>query len=245
MQAMKTQLAIDRGNTLTKISIARDGKIVSLHSFSDVDLTNELEAIASHNEIGSGIIANVRDSFSPEQIEPLKRVKWLNMSPLLNFPFQIHYDTIETVGHDRLANMAGASMLYPQENVLVVDLGSCVTYSLLTNQTFVGGSISPGLLMRFRALHEFTGKLPLINSLEGTPGLLGTSTEGSILSGVQHAMNLEIDAMISEYSSLYNNLKVILTGGNYSFFENSLKSATFACPQLTQLGLHEILRINS
>jgi type III pantothenate kinase len=242
---MQTQIAIDRGNTFTKISLAQEGTIITSKSCLDNEILGALEDIVSTYEIDSGIIANVRDDFSPEKIAFPESIKWLKMSPSLNLPFQIDYDTVETIGHDRLANIAASCILYPLENVLIVDCGSCITYSLLANHMFVGGSISPGLNMRFRALQTFTGKLPLVQPIEHLPALLGKSTSGSILSGVQHAITLEIDAMISEYRSQFANLRVILTGGNYSFFENSLKSATFACPQLTQIGLHEILRINS
>jgi type III pantothenate kinase len=242
---MQTQIAIDRGNTLTKISLAQEGSIITSQSCLDNEILGALENFVSNYEIGSGIIANVRDDFSPEQVPFLQSIKWLRMSPSLNLPFKMDYDSIETIGHDRLANIAASCILFPKENALIVDCGSCITYSLLANHLFVGGSISPGLNMRFRALQTFTGKLPLVEPIEHLPALLGKSTSGSILSGVQHAIMLEIDAMISEYRIEYANLRVILTGGNYSFFENSLKSATFACPQLTQIGLHEILRINS
>jgi type III pantothenate kinase len=115
---------------------------------------------------------------------------------------------------------------------------------LLIAGAFLGGSIAPGRSMRFKALHHFTGTLPLIEPSADQKSLLGTSTTGSILSGVDHAIVLETDAMISAYKSQYDHLVVILTGGDYSFFENSLKSATFVEPQLTQIGLHELLRHN-
>jgi type III pantothenate kinase len=98
--------------------------------------------------------------------------------------------------------------------------------------------------MRYRALHEFTGKLPSVEPSRILPAIAGSSTAASITSGVELAIVLETDAMIEAYGHAFKNLQVLITGGDYSFFENSLKSTIFAVPQLTQLGLHEILRIN-
>jgi type III pantothenate kinase len=166
------------------------------------------------------------------------------MSNRLTFPFDIHYSTPATLGHDRLANMAGASVKMPLNDVLVIDFGTCITYSLLVNKTFLGGSIAPGIRMRFKALHEFTGNLPLVHPIDDLPMLVGDSTHNSIMSGVQLAVVMETDAMIAAYREQYNSLQVIITGGEHSFFENSLKSSIFAVSQLTQIGLHETLRIN-
>jgi type III pantothenate kinase len=128
--------------------------------------------------------------------------------------------------------------------VLVIDCGTCITYSLLHEGNFIGGSIAPGVRMRYRALHEFTGKLPLLEPVHHVPIAAGSSTATSIQSGVELAIVLETDAMIGAYHSAFEIPDVLITGGDYSFFENSLKSLIFAVPQLTQLGLHEILRIN-
>jgi type III pantothenate kinase len=241
---MKTQLAIDRGNTLTKLSVFDGKNIVDIRSSSDENLEDEIVKLLSAYSIEYAVFSDVRDGYSHDAVMNLLPLPLVLVNHTLNFPFSLSYSTPETIGHDRLANIAGACTLFPGRNVLVVDFGTCTTYSMLLEKTFVGGSISPGRAMRFKALHHFTGKLPLIEPTAGEKLLLGTSTIGSILSGVDHAILLETDSMISEYKSQCNNLEVIITGGDYSFFENSLKSATFAEPQLTQIGLHEILRHN-
>lgn len=241
---MKVQLAIDRGNTLTKLSVSDGKNLLEIRTASDENLANEIAKLLSCYSIEKTIFSDVRDGYANEEIKKLLPEALLMVGHTLKFPFSISYTTPETIGHDRLANMAGACALQPGRNVLVIDFGTCTTYSLLLEGTFAGGSISPGRAMRFKALHHFTGKLPFIEPTPEQKNLLGTSTAGSIQSGVDHAIVLETEAMISAYRNQYNNLEVIITGGDYSFFENSLKSATFAEPQLTQIGLHEILRQN-
>jgi type III pantothenate kinase len=239
---MPFQLAIDRGNSRTKASVADNtGKITEHFTISDNVLDRELSLISDKYLITRCILSDVRGgNFNMP-------VQWncINMSNGLTFPFTSEYKTPETVGHDRLANMAGASILFPDEDILVIDCGSCVTYSLLVQNTFLGGSIAPGIYMRFKALHQFTGNLPELKKLEDKPTLLGRTTTDSIRSGVEFAIIAETTSMIEEYQLEYGPLKVIITGGDYSFFEKNVKSATFASAYLTQIGLHEILRINN
>jgi len=241
---MKTLLAIDRGNTFTKLSVSVGKKLAEIQSCSDDNLGREITRLYSAYPIENTIFSDVRDAYTNDAINKLLPNPLLKVIHTLKFPFLLNYSTPETIGADRLANMTGACALRPEQNVLVIDFGTCTTYSLLIAGAFLGGSIAPGRSMRFKALHHFTGTLPLIEPSADQKSLLGTSTTGSILSGVDHAIVLETDAMISEYKSQYDHLEVILTGGDYSFFENSLKSATFVEPQLTQIGLHELLRQN-
>jgi type III pantothenate kinase len=241
---MHYQLAIDRGNSQTKLSVAQRGTITESHTCSDDTLFDCLYSIQSTFAVDAIMLSNVREADNSVLLGRLNFAPVVQMSNRLKFPFEIHYSTPQTLGHDRLANMAGAAVTMPLNDVLVIDFGTCITYSLLVNKVFIGGSIAPGLRMRFRALHEFTGNLPLVQPNDLFPTLVGDSTHNSIMSGVQIASVLETDAMIDAYRNQYNTLQVVITGGDYSFFENSLKSSIFAVPQLTQIGLHETLRIN-
>jgi type III pantothenate kinase len=239
---MPFQLAIDRGNTRTKLSVSSSSGIIEEHfSLTDDFLDQELIRIAEKYEITRCILSDVRgnDFTLPAQW------KCVTISNQLKFPFLNAYGTPETVGHDRLANMAGATTLFPGENIVVIDCGTCITYSLLIENTFLGGSIAPGIQMRYKALHHFTGKLPEIEKLGKLPATIGKTTEDSIHSGVEFAVIAETRGMIDAYQHEFGKLKVVLTGGDYSFFEEYIKSATFASALLTQIGLHEILRINN
>lgn len=239
---MPFQLAIDRGNSRTKVSVAdSSGSIVEHFTATDGLLEQELSRIAENYQIIRCILSNVRG----QHFTLPAQWNCLTISEFLKYPFINAYDTPETVGHDRLANMAGAAALFPGENVLVIDCGTCITYSLLIQNTFLGGSITPGIQMRYKALHHFTGMLPEIEKLDKRPALMGNTTEGSIHSGVEFAVLAETTGMIDAYQQEFGLLKVVLTGGDYSFFEKYLKSATFASALLTQIGLHEILRINN
>jgi type III pantothenate kinase len=239
---MPFQLAIDRGNSRTKASVSdAGGKITEHFIITENLLEQELSLISDKYFINRCILSDVRG----QNFNLPPQWKCIHMSNQLKFPFANKYNTPETVGQDRLANMAGATTLFPGENVLVIDCGSCITYSLLIQNTFLGGSIAPGIHMRFKALHQFTGKLPELHKLEEKPALLGRTTNASMRSGVELAIIAETTGMIEAYQLEFGPLKVVITGGDYSFFEKNLKSTTFASACLTQIGLHEILRINN
>lgn len=242
---MGLQLAIDRGNTQTKVSVANQGEFIEMQSFGDETLKGGMGYFLSQYAIERAILCDVRTGYSDSELAAMINIPTLQMAHTLNFPFVNSYTTPESLGHDRLANLAGACAFSKKTNKLVIDCGTCITYSLLSHGSFLGGTISPGVQMRYKALHHFTGQLPLLQSLREEPALVGNSTQGSIHSGVEYAIIVEVDAMIASYRAQYNGLQVLLTGGDHSFFENGLKSSIFAVPQLTQLGLHETLRLNT
>ena len=148
------------------------------------------------------------------------------------------------MGKDRIAAMVGAFDLYPDTNVLVIDAGTAITYDLLNDKgRYLGGNISPGLEMRYKALHRFTDKLPLVNQ-GNMEQLYGQTTEEAIRAGVQHGIVFEADKAIDTFKEFYNNLKVIITGGDAKFFDKKLKNSFFVHFNLTALGLNRILEHN-
>jgi type III pantothenate kinase len=159
-------------------------------------------------------------------------------------PFTTRYTTPETLGTDRIAALAGVATLYPNADVLVIDAGSCITYDFMdTHATHHGGAISPGVLMRFRALHEFTGRLPHVSS-ESTGDLLGQTTAEAIQSGVRHGVLAEIQGLIERYTALHPKLKTVITGGDAPWIEANLKTQIFGAPDLVLYGLNSILELN-
>lgn len=241
---MSVQLAIDRGNSYTKLSISENGCLQKTLSLKENELKTALPNFFQHVNPNAIIISDVRDQFPFEHLLSESSAEIIRLTPLLKFGFAIHYQTPNSLGSDRLANISGAMVVMPGKNILVIDFGTCITYSLLVQNAFKGGSIAPGVRMRYLSLHTSTGMLPNIEATDTLPELMGQSTTESIQSGVQHAVVLETDAMIQAYCKQYDELQVIITGGDYSFFENNLKSRIFAHPELTRIGLHEILRIN-
>ena len=159
-------------------------------------------------------------------------------------PFLNKYATPETLGVDRIALISAAAKQYPQQNVLVIDAGTCITYDFLSAENeYLGGAISPGIAMRYKSLHTFTEKLPLLDA--NNPKILtGNSTTASIHSGVVNGVLYEIDGIISEYRKNYNNLTVILTGGDTHFLRDSIKNDIFANSNFLLEGLNHILEYN-
>ncbi len=160
-------------------------------------------------------------------------------------PIANAYATPQTLGADRLAAAVGAAWLLPGRDVVVVDAGTAIKCDLVEAAGgFRGGSIAPGLALRFRALHEFTGRLPLVTTLpdptEAVP-LTGTDTASAIRSGVLNGAAAEVAGLLADYAARYPGLAVVLAGGDAPFFRARLKGPIFVVPELVLIGLHRIL----
>jgi type III pantothenate kinase len=164
-------------------------------------------------------------------------------------PIENHYNTPKTLGMDRLAAAVGATTIFAQKNCLIIDLGTCITYDFINKKSqFLGGTIAPGVQMRLDAMHHFTEKLPEINWDKNNesifPNLLAKSTQEAMLSGAINGVKMEILGIIEHYKHIYENLEVILCGGDAIYFENTLKGSIFALPKLVLFGLNRILDSN-
>jgi type III pantothenate kinase len=150
----------------------------------------------------------------------------------------------ETIGADRIALCAAAVHMYPNQHTLAISLGTCITYNFINNShEFLGGSISPGMQMRFKSMHEQTALLPLIKPTKDFP-LVGYDTKTNLLSGVVWGMAAEINGIIEAYEAKYSNFNVLLTGGDLSYFVPRLKKRIFADPNLIFKGLYAISETN-
>lgn len=196
-------------------------------------------------KIKNTIISSVSKSEELEDVLKSKKLNYFHLSNETMIPIINNYTTPTTLGDDRLANVIGASVLFPNSNVLTIDCGTCIKFdSINKNNEYKGGAISPGLQMRFKALNNYTNGLPLVEA-EKIDFLIGDSSKNSILSGVINGCIQEIEGVIKQYHSIYDNLTVILTGGDASFFDKELKSNIFVESKLTLIGLNEILHFNS
>lgn len=162
----------------------------------------------------------------------------------LKLPFKNLYKS-KTLGNDRISLAAGAlTQLEKEQAALIIDAGTCITYDYLDNESsYHGGAISPGLNMRFQALHTFTSKLPLVSATTN-PSTVGNTTIKSIQSGVQNGIAMEIDAMIEYYLDKENRLKVFLTGGDSELLSIQLKNRFFADSNLTLRGIYNLYLTN-
>jgi type III pantothenate kinase len=166
------------------------------------------------------------------------------MSAHLQLPFRIAYKTPETLGADRVAAAAEAWCQQPGRDLLVIDMGTAITYDMITSQgIYLGGNIAPGIDMRFKALNHYTGKLPLV-SKDGERVNIGDTTDTAIREGVLQGVSYEIKGYIETYKNKYPHLLVFLTGGDTKFLDNRTKSRTFADSLLVLKGLNRILTLN-
>jgi type III pantothenate kinase len=236
-------LALDFGNSRLKAAIFHERRLMHVESqpaFNEKSLAKLLEKYSVEASILSSVI---RNSLAIEKF--LKRkTHFIRLGPAIPNPIHNFYKTPKTLGMDRLANVTGASALFPKKNILVISAGTCITYDVVTSTgNYFGGNITPGLDMRLKAMHTFTAQLPLVKK-KMTRALFGKSTQESMITGVIRGISFEMKGFIAEYRHKYPALKIIITGGDASFFERMIESKIFAVPHLVLHGLNEILLLN-
>jgi type III pantothenate kinase len=233
-------LLIDSGNTFIKAAFCNGSEIGDIEMFRTVeDLKNTIAKQAPENIIISSVN---KSSFELASLFPKSNI--IHLTSDTPIPISNKYLTPQTLGMDRLAAVIGANFLFPKHSCLCIDAGTCITYDIIDEKSqYWGGSISPGVEMRFKALNTFTAKLPLIVRTDNVE-LTGNNTENSILSGVQIGAVKEMEGIIVAYKANFNPLKVLLTGGDLGFFESRIKEPIFAEPKLLFFGLKRILEYN-
>lgn len=238
-------LVIDWGNTRIKAGWFTGDRLVETARYVSAEAlglallaTPPRYVIASSTSRPADELRQLLDAFDGG-------ANWLLMTNLLSTPIQNAYETPLTLGADRLAAAVGAAALFPAQNCLILDLGTCITADFVSaDNTFRGGLISPGLRMRLQAMHTFTARLPLIDNVpdeNAWPPLTARSTKEAMLSGALNGMALELAGIIDEYTNLHPNLRVIVCGGDGPLFINRLKPGIFAVPELVLQGLNRIL----
>lgn len=182
--------------------------------------------------------------FTAEAKRWIDKTRSVVVHPRLKYPFQIMYQTLETLGQDRLAAVSAVYSLYKRKNVLIIDAGTCITYDFLSSSgIYVGGNISPGIQMRLAAMHYYTERLPRV-FMTGEMKWLGQSTEEAIRAGGGAMAIMEARGMISYLEKKFGNLVIVLTGGDYSYFVKYIEGEKFVEPNLVLLGLNEIMKNN-
>lgn len=242
---MAHQLIVDIGNSSAKAALFEGDTLIEDFRVEHKDLRQLFIGKASDSTIRAAIVSTVIPL--DEEVEQAIKVlpyPCLRMSAQLKMPFTIAYKTPDTLGPDRLAAVAEVCAQQPGHNLLVIDVGTAITYDLVTaDGIYLGGNISPGIGMRFKALNLLTGKLPLVNK-EGKRTDIGDTTETAIREGVLQGVDKEIEGYVHEYTAKYPNLLVFLTGGGTFLLDNRVKSRTFADSLLVIKGLNRILKLN-
>lgn len=238
-------LNIDIGNTRNKIAIFYKNKIVETLILDKINTSSIKKITDKYKNINNCILSSVKESNS-ELISYLNKNHkyFIELNDKTKIPIKNLYETKETLGKDRLATVIGANNIFPNTNVLVIDMGTAITFDFINSKAqYLGGNISPGMEMRFKALNYFTDKLPLLEK-ENKLQLIGENTKSAIISGVQNGIIFEIDSYINQFKQEYEDLKTILTGGDAIFFDTKLKNSIFVNLNLNFIGLNTILEYN-
>lgn len=230
-------IVIDLGNTRTKIAWF-EGREMIRHTEGTADELKEI--LASETGYDRCIISSV-----VKEIPGFIPSNALILDETTPLPVKNKYLTPNTLGKDRLANACFTSLLEKGTNYLIIDAGTCLKFDFVNHQgEYLGGSISPGLTMRYQAMHTFTYRLPLLKPMP-TERYLGRNTEESMSSGAYYGMRSEIEAMTDLYRKDYGDLQIFLTGGDAPVFANGFNFTIFADPFLTLRGLNAILEHNA
>ena len=236
-------LAIDIGNTRVKAALFDKNELIELKYYSGVDaIISDVDFFKMCDAIVIGSVVDGLDEYY-KQLAQLKET--ILFTSETRIPLKNLYKTTATLGSDRIAASIGAYYLYSNTNVLVIDMGTCIKYNFTNSQNhYLGGSISPGLQMRFKALHQFTSKLPLLQPDTLKVELIGDNTQNSLLSGVINGIIAEMDGIINQYKEQYPDLVCVITGGDCEHFAKQLKNSIFVHPNLVLRGLNNILNFN-
>lgn len=238
-------LAIDIGNTQVKLAVFElntllDKKIAPLSGWK-IEVENYLKLFS---KIDALVVASVGNSDENDFFEYNSRLKVLFITQDTKFPFTNSYSTPKTLGMDRMVLATGAVQLYPNQNRLVIDAGTCITYDFIdSNNVYHGGAISPGIRLRYESLHTYTAKLPLL-TMESPDALIGNSTMQSIHSGIVNGIAFELDGFISSILDRNDNFIIILTGGDAEFLAKRLKNTIFANPNFLLESLNQTFQYN-
>jgi len=240
-------LVIDIGNSFTKVAVFDAADLVWIQSYTQVDAP-QLQQVIDQYKPDKAIISSVKKQDEAWE-EPLSSyIPLIKFNVAMALSVQNHYQTPQTLGLDRVAAITGARALYPGKANLVIDAGTCITYDYIDKTgNYFGGSISPGLNMRYKALNYYTAALPLLKPDDSFSGNYGYDTNTAIQSGVQNGIGFEVTGFIESYFQTSGQMNIILTGGDSIFFDTVLKNSIFAPhikiePHLVLTGLNAVIQ---
>jgi len=235
------QLVIDVGNTRVKAGVYDTTVLKEMVVIDKGRFSEEINRLAGSLPIKKAIISSVGKLSDKQQRSIQLRFPTTILSYTTPVPFENLYSTPETLGVDRIGLMAAFAKAYPEQSGLVIDAGSCITYDYMNNKKqYLGGAISPGIRLRYEAMHNYTAKLPLLK-IPDSFSLIGETTETAMHSGVIQGVLSEIDGVIEQYKQEYNIQVVVITGGNGEFLSKRLKNSIFAHSNFVLEGLNYIL----
>ncbi|MFY0482615.1 type III pantothenate kinase [Flavobacterium sp. PLA-1-15] len=222
-------LTVDVGNTRIKSAVFEKSIILEQFVFDKKELQKKIEIILKkYPKTTDLVVASVGNVSKDDFLAFGEDIKINFITHQDVFPFQNRYETPHTLGIDRMVLSAGAVLEFPNQNRLVIDAGTCITYDFIDDEdNYLGGAISPGIRLRYESLHNYTAKLPLL-TIENPEDFIGDSTNQAIHSGVVNGVVNEIDGFINQYKERYSKFTIILTGGDAVFLAKRLKNTIFA-----------------
>ena len=238
-------LVIDIGNTSVKVYLFENDQIFSKNLLNEASLMEYVKSLSKDFNIKNIICSSVTNSYRIELSQLLTDAKYYELSDKrLKIPFHNNYKTKNSLGQDRFGLVSAAFFKFPNENSLVIDIGTCITYDFIDSKNvYHGGAISPGINIRYKALNKYTSNLPLIE-FNNIDKIIGSNTYESIHIGVSKGIIGEINEHINCLTEKYLKLNVIITGGDSTFLLNKIKNAIFADQDFLAIGLNNILKYN-
>jgi len=241
-------LVLDFGNTRIKTGVFEGDRLVGKHIFNPMAIGSEnelLAAIDSFPGIKNCLVASVTNDHTKTSEVLRSKYNTLVFAATTPIPLKNLYKSALTLGSDRIAASVGSWSLYPNQNVLTIDAGTCIKYNFVNSDNeYLGGAISPGIPMRLKAMNYYTQALPLVEPDKNYEKLIGQSTSESLLGGSLLAAVCEVDGMIDRYKDRYKNLQVLITGGDSDYLSKQLKNRFFANQNILLQGLNTILNFN-
>jgi len=238
-------LTIDVGNTRIKAAVFEQNKMVEIIVFTNEELIFQVENILNRFDKIQHLAISSVGTISEEAFLTIKHSVEIHLiTHQTKFPFKNLYATPTTLGIDRMVLATGATLQFPNQNRLIIDLGTCITYDFIDeNDNYHGGAISPGIRLRYESLHHKTEKLPLLTK-SYPDNFIGNSTQESIHSGVINGVAFEIDGFIELYATQYAKFIIILTGGDSDFLAKRLKNTIFANSNFLLESLNQTFQYN-
>ena len=238
-------LVLDIGNTNSKFSVFKSDKLVDFGIWDSLNVKEEFQNWNSNNQNCESIIISDVLGINKSDFESISKCHLVWVSAKINLPFEINYKVPEELGADRISLVAGAVFAYPKKHCLIIDIGTCITYDFVSkNSSYMGGSISPGFLMRYNSINANTSKLPKLK-MTIPKKITGDTTEACIHSGIFYGIIGEIQNQIHFYKKKYKDLTIILTGGDSQYLANRIKNGIFASHNFISRGLFSILKLNN
>jgi len=243
MVKKNTVFVVDAGNTAIKIGVFKNGELIEIHRFADENMAKISELYERFNfppSILSSVLNSADTNTLMQQFE-----KCLLVDASMTFPIHLNYNTPETLGIDRICNAIACATAKPNHSVVCIDIGTCIKFDFVDkSNTYQGGSISPGIALRFKSLNDYTANLPLLKEISKI-NIVGKSTVESILSGVMNGIQAEINGIMQNYQDEFDDLTFFMTGGDLQYFDFPIKNNIFVDYNLTLKGLYQIYLRNA